>query len=103
MHKEASKDSDKATSVISGEIKLPDEVAESERQADHYRGYLLHELICASGSVWLDEQDRKALRITGGSQRLSTSKEVAMWSNSPRVCVGWQQGLATNWHRVRGR
>ena len=57
---------------------------------------------CARGLVWLDAQDRKALRITDGSQRLLMLTEVSMWSNSPRVCVvWWQQGLATNWHRVQ--
>ena len=68
MHKEPSKDPDKATSEISGEVK---------RRANRYRGCLLHELICASGSVWLDAQDRKALRITDGSQRLLIPTEVS--------------------------
>ena len=39
MHKEATKDSDKATSETSGEVKPLDEVAESERRANRYRGY----------------------------------------------------------------
>ena len=87
MHKEASKDSDKATSEISGEVKPLDKVAESERQANRYRGYLLHELICTSGLVWLDAQDKKALRITDGSQRLSMPTQISMWSKlSSGVC-----------------
>ena len=77
---------------------------ESERRAetrDRYRRYLLRELICASGSTWLDERDRKALRTTGGSQRLLMPTKVTKWNNSPRVCAGGEQDLAANWHCVR--
>ena len=36
-----------------------------------YKGHMLHELICAGGSRWLDGSDRKALRLTHGSQQTS--------------------------------
>ena len=49
-----------------------------------YRGYLLHELICAGGSKWLDGRDRKALRLTHGPQRLLMPEEAVRWDNSPR-------------------
>ena len=61
------------------EVKPLEMMVESERRAetrDRYRGYLLHELICASGSTWLNGRDRKALRLTHGSQRLLTPTEV---------------------------
>ena len=80
IHKDASKDSDKATSEISGEAKPLNKVAESERRAatrDQYRGYLLHEPICASGLALLDARDRKALRTMDGSQRLLMPTEVS--------------------------
>ena len=49
-----------------------------------YEGHLLHELICAGGSRWLDGSDRKALRLTHGSQRLLMPEEAVRWDNSPR-------------------
>ena len=33
-------------------------------------GHLLHELVCAGGTKWLETEDQKALRATHGSQRL---------------------------------
>ena len=49
-----------------------------------YKGHLLHELICAGGSKWLDGRDRKSLRLTHGSHRLLMPEEAVGWDNSPR-------------------
>ena len=87
------------TSETSVEVKPLERVMEPERRPetrDGYQEYLLHELICASGSAWLDERDRKALRTTDGSQRLLMPTEVSKWNNSPRVCAGWQQDPAAH-------
>ena len=77
------------------EVKPLERRMESERRAetrDRCWEYLLHEVICASGSTWLDERDRKALRTTDGSLRLLPT-EVTMWNNSSRVCVGGSRTL----------
>ena len=52
-------------------------------EPDRYQGCLLHELICAGGSKWLDGRDRKSPRLTHGSQRLLMPEEAGRWDKSP--------------------
>ena len=37
---------------------------------EQYKGHLLHELVCAGGTKWLEAGDQKAIRAKHGSQRL---------------------------------
>ena len=50
-----------------------------------YEGHLPHELVCTGGSRWLDASDRKAPRLTHGSQRLLMPEVAVRWDNSPRM------------------
>ena len=54
-----------------------------------YEGHLLHKLICAGGSRWLDGSDRKALRLTRGSRRFLMPEEAVRWdkiANKGNMC-----------------
>ena len=51
---------------------------------DQYDGHLLHELVCAGGTKWLETRDQKALRATHGSQRLLMPGKSSTWDGSPR-------------------
>ena len=45
---------------------------------------MMHELVCAGGTKWLETGDQKALRATHGSQRLLMSGKPSMCATSPR-------------------
>ena len=51
---------------------------------ERYKGHLLHELVCVSGTKWLETGDQKALRATHGSQRLLMPGKPSMWAKFPR-------------------
>ena len=67
---------------------------DDQRPRDRYRGYLLHELICAGGSKWLDGRNRKALRLTHESQRLLMPEEAKGLSDeNEEEHNAWNRGL----------
>ena len=45
---------------------------------------MMHELVCAGCTKWLETGEQKALRATHGSQRLLMSGKPSMCANSPR-------------------
>ena len=75
------RDHRKKSEMLGADSKARDEAGEWKNV---YQGHLLHELMCAGGSRWLDASDRKALRLTHGSQRLLMPQEAVSWDTSPR-------------------
>ena len=93
---------EKATIEITGEAKCLEEGAlRNAREVagdwrKQFKGHLRHELSCAGEIKWLEAGDRKALRVTHGSQRLLIQGETSMWAK-PLRRAGWHNLTSLQW------
>ena len=65
-------------------FQMPGVPCEARDEAGEGRKMYKGHLICAGESRWLDGNDRKASRLTHGSQWLLMPEEAVRWDNTPR-------------------